>query len=167
MGTLGTSNLRRSVHGRPDLRSRLDTPQFKVCAEKSKNQCHFPRHPQTHCDNPAWRSNIGGARQILGTPRSKNKEVSSLVLTEVQGRTLTAELTDGQASFQMVLPKRQLNNAVNSRHAKIILLSRGGIEMITWYPYYCAPTGPRKFLSDDMERDALLDTGACLMAESD
>jgi transposase len=76
--------------------------------------------------------------------------------------------------------KRQLTNAVNSRHARIILLSRGGgtnqqiaercgctptwvrqifhrfnrggIEAITWYPYYCAPTGPRKFLSEVVEQ---------------
>jgi transposase len=76
--------------------------------------------------------------------------------------------------------KRQLTNAVNSRHARIILLSRGGgtnpqvaehcgctptwvrqilhrfnrggIEAITWYPCYCAPAGPRKFFSDVVEQ---------------
>jgi transposase len=76
--------------------------------------------------------------------------------------------------------KRQLSNTVNSRHARIILLSRGGgtnqqiaecsgctptwvrqvlhrfnrggIEAITWYPYYCAPRGPRKFLSQVIEQ---------------
>jgi transposase len=78
--------------------------------------------------------------------------------------------------------KRQLTNAVNSRHAQIILLSRGGlpnsaiaegvgcsaawvrailhrfngggIEAITWYPYYCAPAGPRKFMADVTEQIA-------------
>ena len=76
--------------------------------------------------------------------------------------------------------KRQLTNTVNSRHARIILLSRGGctnrhiaercgstptwvrqiihrfnnggIEAIRWYPYYCAGAGPRKFLSDVVEQ---------------
>ncbi len=76
--------------------------------------------------------------------------------------------------------KRQLSNAVNSRHARIILLSRGGfsnrqiaercgctatwvrqiihrfnqggIGAITWYPYYCGCAGPRKFLSDVVEQ---------------
>lgn len=76
--------------------------------------------------------------------------------------------------------KRQLTNAVNSRHARIVLVSRvgctnqqvaercgctptwvrqvihrfnrGGIEAITWYPYYCAPSGPRRFLSDVVEQ---------------
>ncbi len=75
--------------------------------------------------------------------------------------------------------KRQLTNAVNSRHARIILLSRGGvgnrevaqgsgctaawvrevihrfniggIEAITWYPYYCCRAGPPKFLADVVE----------------
>ena len=67
--------------------------------------------------------------------------------------------------------KRQLSNAVNTRHARLILLSQGGldnraiaervgcsvawvrqilhrfndggIEAIIWYPYYCARAGPR------------------------
>lgn len=71
--------------------------------------------------------------------------------------------------------KRQLTNSVNCLHARIILLSRGsldnrqiasgcgctptwvrqiihrfnrgGIDAITWYPYYCAPDGPRKFFA--------------------
>jgi transposase len=71
--------------------------------------------------------------------------------------------------------KRQFTNQVNHRHARIILLSRGGlpnpqiaqhcdctatwvrrilhrfnsggIEAIPWYPYYCSPTGPRKFMA--------------------
>jgi transposase len=76
--------------------------------------------------------------------------------------------------------KRQLTNAVNSRHARIILQSRGGctnqqiaercgcsptwvrqiihrfnlggIDAIVWYPYYCARGGPRKFFSDVVEQ---------------
>jgi len=76
--------------------------------------------------------------------------------------------------------KRQLTNTVNSRHARIILLSRGGftnreiaercgcsptwvrqiihrfnqggIGAITWYPYYCGCAGPRKFLADVTEQ---------------
>jgi transposase len=72
--------------------------------------------------------------------------------------------------------KRQLSNAVNCRHARIILLSRGkltnreisrqvgctpqwvrkiihrfndgGIDAISWYPYYCGGSGPRKFMTD-------------------
>ena len=75
--------------------------------------------------------------------------------------------------------KRQLTNTVNSRHARIILLSRGGwsnqniaqhcdctaawvrkiihrfndagLEAITWYPYYCCRAGPQKFLSEVAE----------------
>jgi len=76
--------------------------------------------------------------------------------------------------------KRQLSNAVNCRHARIILLSRGGrankqiaehcgctptwvrqilhrfnrggLDAITWYPYYCTRAGPRKFFSDVVEQ---------------
>lgn len=76
--------------------------------------------------------------------------------------------------------KRQLTNQVNSRHARIVLLSRGGlanaqiaercdctptwvrqilhrfnaggIEAITWYPIYCSTTGPRKFMADIVEQ---------------
>lgn len=76
--------------------------------------------------------------------------------------------------------KRQLTNSVNCLHARIILLSRGGlnnrhiasgcgctptwvrqiihrfnpggIDAITWYPYYCAPDGPRKFFADMVEQ---------------
>ena len=76
--------------------------------------------------------------------------------------------------------KQQLANAVNSRHARIILLARGGctnrriaercdcsctwvrkiihrfnqggIEAITWYPYYCGCAGPRKFWADIVEQ---------------
>ena len=76
--------------------------------------------------------------------------------------------------------KRQLANTVNSRHARIILLSRGGIrngdiagrsgctatwvrkvihrfnaggiQAITWYPYYCCRAGPPKFLADIIEQ---------------
>lgn len=78
--------------------------------------------------------------------------------------------------------KRQLSNAVNSRHARIILLSRGGgcnreiaqrvgcspqwvraiihrfndggIDAITWYPYWCACGGPSKFFADVVEQIA-------------
>jgi len=78
--------------------------------------------------------------------------------------------------------RRQLANAVNSRHARIILLSRGGLanariaervgctptwvrqilhrfndgglEAITWYPYYCARAGPSKFLAEVTEQIA-------------
>lgn len=78
--------------------------------------------------------------------------------------------------------KRQLSNAVNSRHARILLLSRGGvanrqiaercgcsptwvrtiihrfnaggIDAVTWYPYYCHRAGPRKFMADVAEQIA-------------
>jgi transposase len=78
--------------------------------------------------------------------------------------------------------ERQLANAVNCRHARIILLSRGGvrnrqiaercgctaawvrriihrfndggIEAITWYPYYCVRAGPTKFLAEVAEQIA-------------
>ena len=76
--------------------------------------------------------------------------------------------------------KRQLSNAVNSRRARVILLSRGGfrnreiaervglspqwvreiihrfndagIDGITWYPYFCCCGGPRQFTADVVER---------------
>lgn len=76
--------------------------------------------------------------------------------------------------------KHQLTNAVNRLHARIILLSRGGgtnaqiakqcgctptwvrtiihrfndggIEAIAWYPYFCGPTGPRKFVAEIVEQ---------------
>ncbi len=76
--------------------------------------------------------------------------------------------------------KRQLSNAVNSRHARIILLSRGdfinreigercgctatwvrkiihrfnqgGIDAIMWYPYYCGYAGPKNFLAQVTEQ---------------
>lgn len=78
--------------------------------------------------------------------------------------------------------KRQTSNAVNSRHARMILLSVGGvrnrdiaeragctptlvrriihrfndgdIEAIEWYPYYCRRDGPRKFVVEVMEQIA-------------
>jgi transposase len=78
--------------------------------------------------------------------------------------------------------KRQLVNTVNSRHARIVLLSQGGldnvaiaeragcsaswvrqvihrfndggIEAISWYPYYIARAGPRKFFADVTEQIA-------------
>jgi len=76
--------------------------------------------------------------------------------------------------------KRQLTNSVNGLHARIVLLSRGGldnrqiasgcgctptwvrqiihrfnrggIDAIRWYPYYCARAGPRKFFADLVEQ---------------
>jgi transposase len=78
--------------------------------------------------------------------------------------------------------KRQLSNAVNCRHARIILLSRGGvanariaercgcspawvrtvihrfnrggIDAVAWHPYYCHRGGPRKFVADVTEQIA-------------
>lgn len=78
--------------------------------------------------------------------------------------------------------KRQLSNAVNCRHARMILLSiggvanceiaqrcgcsptwvrtiihrfnSGGIDAITWYPYYCHQLGPRKFFAEIIEQIA-------------
>jgi len=76
--------------------------------------------------------------------------------------------------------KRQKTNSVNRLHARIILLSRGGLnnsniashcdctpawvrqiihrfnhgglDTIMWYPYYCTRAGPRKFFSDIVEQ---------------
>jgi len=76
--------------------------------------------------------------------------------------------------------KRQTTNAVNSRHARVVLLSRGGVSnaeiarlvdyspawvrqiirrfnaggvpAVEWYPYYCSSGGPRKFFSDITEQ---------------
>jgi len=76
--------------------------------------------------------------------------------------------------------KRQKTNSVNYLHARIILLSRGGlnnrqiasgcgctptwvreiihrfnrggIDAISWYPYYSARDGPRKFFADIVEQ---------------
>lgn len=86
--------------------------------------------------------------------------------------------TDAQAHERLKLHrmKRQLVNQVNSRHARIVLLSRGGlpnariaehcdctptwvrqilhrfnaggIEAIAWYPTYCSAAGPRKFMAE-------------------
>ena len=78
--------------------------------------------------------------------------------------------------------KRQLRNLVNNRHARIVLLSRGGvpnrdiaqhvdctaqwvrtilhrfntggIEAIVYYPYFRAPCGPRRFFADLVEQIA-------------
>ena len=78
--------------------------------------------------------------------------------------------------------KRQLCNTVNSRHARIILLSRGGVgnrgiarrvgvtpawvrqiihrfnqggvEAITWYPAFCGRRHRRKFVADVIEEIA-------------
>jgi transposase len=76
--------------------------------------------------------------------------------------------------------KRQKTNAVNAKHARAILLSRGGvpnrqiaqrvdyspgwvrqlihrfnaggIDALSWYPYYCATGGPRQFMADIVEQ---------------
>lgn len=86
---------------------------------------------------------------------------------------------EGKALHAM---KRQLSNAVNSLHARIILLSRGGVgngeiatrcdcsptwvrviihrfndggvDAVTWYRYYCHRAGPRKFMDDVTEQIA-------------
>ena len=78
--------------------------------------------------------------------------------------------------------KRQLANTVNNRHARVILLSRGGqcnrqiaervgytpawvrriirrfndggLDAITWYPYFCNPGNPRRFVAQIAERIA-------------
>jgi len=96
-------------------------------------------------------------------------------MDKVAARKLRA--WEGQKLKRM---KRQLANTVNCRHARIILLSRGGhgnrqiaercgctptwvrkiihrfneggIETITWYPYYCCRAGPTKFLADVIEQ---------------
>ena len=76
--------------------------------------------------------------------------------------------------------KRQKTNAVNAKHGQVILLSRGGvpnrqiaqragyspgwarrlihrfnaggIDAISWYPYYCDTGGPRTFVADVIEQ---------------
>jgi transposase len=96
---------------------------------------------------------------------------------KVTARTLRP--WEGRTLRQM---KRQLSNAVNCRHARIVLLSRGrvinreiarrvgcspqwvrkiihrfnggGIYAIAWYPYYCARRGPGKFMDDVVEQIA-------------
>jgi len=96
-------------------------------------------------------------------------------MDRIRARTLRPY--EGRTLHRM---KRQLVNAVNSRHARILLLSRGGlanreiarqsgctpvwvrkiihrfnaggVEAVTWYPYQCGPDGPRKFLSDVREQ---------------
>src|SRR4051794_9203366 len=78
--------------------------------------------------------------------------------------------------------KRQLSSAANRLHARVILLSRGGVRnaeiadrcgwspawvraiihrfndggvgAVTWYPYYCHRGGPRKFFAGVTERTA-------------
>lgn len=103
-------------------------------------------------------------------------------MDKVVARTLRP--WEGRRLRQM---KRQLSNAVNCRHARIVLLSRGGtcnkeiadrvgctpqwvrkiihrfngedgkgggIDAITWYPYYCARHGPAKFMADVTEQIA-------------
>ena len=96
-------------------------------------------------------------------------QVVARTLRPYEGRTLHAM-------------KRQLSNAVNSRHARIILLSRGGecnreiarrvgcsptwvreiihrfnddgIDAITWYPAYCGRGQRRQFMADVVEQIA-------------
>jgi transposase len=98
-------------------------------------------------------------------------------MNKVAARTLRP--WEGRTLHQM---KRQLTNAVNCRHARIVLLSRGGvanreiairvgctpqwvrkiihrfnsggIDAITWYPYYCGRGGPCKFMADVTEQIA-------------
>ena len=98
-------------------------------------------------------------------------------MDKVAARTLRP--WEGKRLHQM---RRQLSNAVNCRHARIVLLSRGhvgnreiaqrvdcspqwvrqilhrfnggGIDAITWYPYYCRRAGPSKFLADIVEQIA-------------
>lgn len=99
-------------------------------------------------------------------------------MDKVVARTLRP--WEGRTLHQM---KRQLSNAVNCRHARIVLLSRGkisnrdiadrvgctpqwvrriihrfnsgGIAAITWYPYYCGGGhGPSKFMADVTEQIA-------------
>lgn len=76
--------------------------------------------------------------------------------------------------------KRQASNAVNSRHARVVLMSRGGfsnaeiarrvdysdvwvreiirrfneggVPAISWYPYSCGHGGPRKFFAEIVEQ---------------
>ena len=78
--------------------------------------------------------------------------------------------------------KQERANGVNSRHAQVILLSRGGLrnreiaeragytptwvrkiicrfntggtDAITWYPYFCNQAGPRKFFAQVVEQIA-------------
>jgi transposase len=99
-------------------------------------------------------------------------------MDKVVARTLRP--WEGRTLHQM---KRQLSNAVNCRHARIVLLSRGkvsneqigqrvgcsvqwvrkilhrfnggGIDAVSWYPYYCAAGhGPNKFMADVTEQIA-------------
>jgi transposase len=98
-------------------------------------------------------------------------------MDKVVARTLRP--WEGTKLHQM---KRQFSNAVNCRHARIVLLSRGrvanrdiavrvgctpqwvrkiihrfnsgGIDAIVWYPYYCGRGGPTKFMADITEQIA-------------
>jgi transposase len=94
--------------------------------------------------------------------------------------TVKARMLKPYEGLKLHRLKRQLSNHVNSRHARIVLLSRGGlsnaqiaqccdctatwvrqilhrfnsggIEAITWYPYYCSGSGPRKFMAEVAEQ---------------
>ena len=96
-------------------------------------------------------------------------------------KTVKARMLKPHEGLKLHRMKRQLTNQVNHRHARIVLLSRGGlsnaqiaqqcdctatwvrqilhrfnaggIEAITWYPYYCSATGPRKFMAEVARAD--------------
>jgi transposase len=94
--------------------------------------------------------------------------------------SVKARMLEAYEGLKLHRMKRQLTNQVNSRHARIVLLSRGGapnaliaqqcdctatwvreilhrfngggLAAITWYPYYCSPTGPHKFMAEVTEQ---------------
>src|SRR4030042_4817736 len=96
-------------------------------------------------------------------------------MNPVKARTLKPH--EGLKPHRM---KQHFVNQVNSRHARIVLLSRGdlsnaqiaqrcdctttwvrqilhrfnrgGTDAMTWYPYYCSGTGPRKFVAEVVEQ---------------
>ena len=93
---------------------------------------------------------------------------------------VTARTLKSHEGLKLHRMKRQRINQVNSRHARIVLLSRGGrpnaqiaehcdctptwvrqilhrfnaggIEAIAWYPSYCSAAGPRKFVAEVVEQ---------------
>jgi transposase len=95
-------------------------------------------------------------------------------------KTVKARVLQPHEGLKLHRLKRQFTNQVNHRHARIVLLSRGGlsnaqiatqcdctatwvrqiihrfnaggIAAITWYPYYCSSTGPRKFMAEIVEQ---------------
>ena len=100
----------------------------------------------------------------------------------LQSRDLTHEFCRRPEKKKLLRLKRRRTNAVNSRQARIVLLSRGGLanraiaaqadctpqwvriiihrfnadglEGITWFPFYQARGTPRKFLADVREQIA-------------